>query len=260
MAVTSQHIRLTSGVDALVLPGSPAAARPRLRLDSPTVVVESPSAGTGSVDARSVGSFDWLMEDDEYWAFDTADGMLLSLRLTVPEVNRESEPDRSVWDAAEAATGTLRLSVLKNFGRAPAVERWCDPTGSELFGFYTAEADGFVGGASRSRLVVAEGTYLLAADSILTGWSIEDPARFICGDAVPASVYGTKPDIRLPALLVEFFRLVTVENVDRLEDGDQDLKRGLEELADRLQAVGDGGESRALEILNKVRQVLEDFA
>ena len=260
MAVTSQQIRLTSGVNALVVPGSPTAARPQLRVDSPMVALGLPSTGTESIDAHSVGSFDWLMDDDEYWAFDTADGMLLSLGLTVPEVNRESVPARAGWNATEATAGTLRLPVLKNFGRAPAVERWCDPEGSELFGFYTAGVDGFTEGTSRRRLAIAEGTILLTVDSILIGWSIADPARFITGAAVPPRVYGTTPDAQLPALLVEFFKLVTVENVDRLEDGDQSLKSALEELAERLQAVGDHGELRALEILNKVRQVLEDFA
>lgn len=255
MTVT-EYVDLASGVRALIVPGRPVAPQPRLWLNSPAVVLRSDPDGAPD-DAPTVGSRAWLWGDDEDWRFDADSGVLTSLVWNLPEVNIQADSGFRDWDHSATVTGTLRLDRPEDFGRQPARVRWCDPNGAELVGLYSPE---IAAGLPRCRVALADRTHLLIAGETVVGWSIKDPARYITGEAVPPTAWDTEPDVRLPPLLAAFFAQVTEENVDKLEDGDTDVRSDLQRLASSLEAVATDGEPRAAEVLTKVRQVLEDFA
>ncbi|NUR27425.1 MAG: hypothetical protein HOV83_16525 [Catenulispora sp.] len=265
--MTDLRITLASNARALVVPGPPAG-QPELWLNSPAVVLRSVAPG-GPLDdvpatatdgppdeKRTVGSEAWLWGDDEVWRFDADSGVLAFATLNLPEVNTDVDLGLREWDQAPAIAGTLRLEQLEDFSRPPTAVRWFDSAGTSLVGWYSPEPPP---AQPLHRVTLADRTHLLVAADTVVGWTINDPARYITGEAVPPSVRGTDTDARLPHLLATFFSLVTEENVDKLEEGDSRVRFDLEQLAARLETVGSEGEPRAVEVLAKVRQVLEDF-
>jgi len=245
-------------VRALIVPGRPAAARPQLWLNSPAIVLRSDAADgpAGDDGERTVGSRAWLWGDDEDWRFDAGSGVLTSAVWNVPEINAGTDLGLRDWDHSATVTGTLRIEQPTDFGRPPTSVRWFDPGGTEIAGFYSSDP-----ATDRPRrIAIAERTHLLIAGNTIVGWAIKEPARYITGEAVAPEAYATEPHVRLPPLLSAFLSLVTEENIDKLEEGDTEIRSGLQELATRLQAVSADGETRAAEVLSKVRQVLEDFA
>lgn len=258
--MTDPRIDLAPTATVFVVPGPPAAAQPELWLNSPAVVLhcnaaDNPPDGTTD-DKRTVGSRAWLWEDDEDWRFDADSGVLTSVVLNLPEVNIQTDIGLREWDQSPTVAGTLRLEQPQDFSRPPTSVRWFDRAGAELVGWYSPEPPAT---QPRRRIALADRTHLLIAGDTVVGWVIEDPARYITGEAVPSSARGTDPDERLPPLLAAFFSLVTEENVEKLEEGDSRIRGELQRLAVSLETVGSDGESRAAEVLTKVRQVLEDF-
>lgn len=251
------YVALAPATTALVVPGRLAAEQPQLWLNSPAVVLRANDLGDMPDEEGTVGSRAWLWGDDEDWRFDAGSGLLVSVILDLPEVNSPTNLGLRDWDESPTVTGTLRLERPKDFGRQPTSVRWLAPDGTELAGFYSPEPST---DQPRRRIALADRTHLLIAGDSLVGWSIKEPARFITGESVPPSAQGTEPDVRLAPLLASFFSLVTEENVDKLEEGDSDIRSGLKELALSLEVVGAAGEFRAIEVLTKVRQVLEDFS
>lgn len=257
--MSSARIVLAPGVVGEVVGGAAFGVRPEVWVNSPAVVVKSGADGRDGDDA-TVGSSDWLWSADEGWAFAAGDGALASLLLTLPEVNVGSDAVAG-WSDAPAIVGTLRLAEPRGFSRPPTVARYCDPYGRSLFGLYEDSDVSVVADAGpRWRLEIAEGTHLLVAGETLAGWSIADPARYLTGAAVAPAASETAASESLAALFAEYCDLVTEDGVDRLEDGDSELRARLRRCAERAAALGAAGESRALEVEVKVRQVLEDFA
>jgi hypothetical protein len=183
----------------------------------------------------------------DHYRFGRSDGLLSQLFLEILDRTPEDQDRVSRWLAAERVPGSLRLVAPQSEFRVELAEkRWIsDRELVMLRGGREAEA------AERLRVEVAPGLQLLFADTLLTGWILENPERHIYpGFDVPSQ---SPPDPELGRVLADFWNLVAYpDGADRLLE-DPGMRDDLEALIARLALDGGATERR-----DPLREVIQD--
>lgn len=242
-----------------VVSGDPLASRPAFHLEGQVISVsggaDGPEPEPAAVWAATVGSAEWLWGVAESWRFGAVSGELRSVVFVLPGVNLAGPEHAGEWRDVPRTAGALELTPPRDFLREPAGFRWCDPQGARLFGFYDAEP---TPQGAKHKVPLSADVDLLVLDGELVGWEIADPARFLAaGDA--GRISGGE-DATLGRQLARFLELVTDDGLDRLEDGDLELRAGLEHVDKALEELCERRDPRALVLRAEVRRILSEFA
>lgn len=204
--------------------------------------------------ALTFGSAPWLWSDDDSVRFRTADRRLSSLFLHLPDT---PSPDPALcerWTLAPVVAGGLLADRAEDFALPMAAHRWTGPDGRHLVCLGAdprPRPD-----AERVAVRVADGTHLLIADGLVTGWMLTDPARHLADgweEPAPGHADGTTA-----LLLRECLSLTEGPVYGLLGDGDEAACARLRDLERRVRAHASADPARMSVLGRAVERLLDD--
>lgn len=207
----------------------------------------SPAYGR-HLEATIGSSYDW---SDEL-RFDKRTGKLKSFVLKMPETGALESAIARSWLALPRRTGIPVLDHRENgFHVDPLDLRYLAENAAALV---VANATLPSAGRDSLRLAIGRDTDLLFHHARYCGWILGSPIAHLVRE--PGETTSGTDDPHLHEPLREYLALVMEPNIERMSDGDPDLRAALRALQGHLGAI-DGTQARALE--RSIERVLETF-
>lgn len=196
-------------------------------------------------------SYDW---SDEF-RFDRRFGLLSSFVLKTPEDGGVERVIAESWLALPRDAG---LPAIENravgFHIDPLDLRYLSDSGSQ---FVAADRRVQVADYESLRLAICPDVDLLFQRGNYCGWILANPiAHLVVAPSYKPSCSSNVSDPELVGCLCDYLALVVQPNIDRMNEGDPEIRRTLKELGARVDSIKGPA---ALAIRRRVEEVLEIF-
>ena len=202
--------------------------------------------------SQTVGSVDWLWSGSDELRFDKDTLILQSVWLLVPHIALVSNPSLLSWQTTPLKKGLLQLEKSHLFDFKSTDAGWLALNDEVLLCTYENVTDTV---QERFRLRIAQDFDLLIADSILCGWALSHPLRYIISGWEDASLEDV--DEFLMTSLRDYLTLIQDPYIERMEDEDPDTLKMLADLRTRIESAKSSTQQKVL--LSAVTDVIETF-
>lgn len=245
-------VEVAPHITARVVDGPHLPFQPRLWLQSRLLIV-GPYHSSGEQEEHfldTVGYIDWLRLGSDALCFGKNDHLLKSVLFHIPDASAAVTSTRLEERVGSPVSGLLEITESKGFFLEMSDLHSIDLEGDVLA---LLGGKGMEVNRDSLRLRIAPDIDLLFSNRRLSGVLLLHPARYLVGswaDAAP-----TQPDPSLTVALRDYLALVSVPNIQRMEDRAPDLLDALRSLHKRLVHDPGGGIQAAV-----LRAALEDVA
>ncbi|MFE7457310.1 hypothetical protein [Streptomyces sp. NPDC057554] len=200
------------------------------------------------------GSQEWLWDDPDEFRFAPDSRHLVATALRLPDESASAEDSARVPAPSEVRPGGLRADEVRDF-RQEITTVVCRTPGDTVL---TCLRDlGVLDEPLEARIGIAPDVALLVQHGAVVGWSLTDPARYLC--AAFAAPDPAPPSPATRRLLTECLDLTTQPLIHEVEDREPAALDRLRALDEALRTQHED-RHRADALLALISTLVEDYA